>query len=130
MSYDIFVFRFVNSEQVHLERDVIHEILDAHVTERDPERHFLQLKTGEGGGVADIYLSSESSIMISNFGGDGIMDIISEIMQRLEAVLVLPGGTVVLSREADRQHLPEDFKDWSVVVASTGQEITQAIRAS
>ncbi|WP_406505995.1 hypothetical protein [Streptomyces sp. NBC_00212] len=101
MSYDIFVCRFVNAEQVRLEKSAVYEILDAYVTERDPEHHFLQLKTGDAD-TADIYLSSEDSIMIRNFGGDRMMNVISKLFRRLEAVLILPGGTVILSREADR----------------------------
>ncbi|MFI6054792.1 hypothetical protein ACIBCO_32485 [Streptomyces violascens] len=131
MSFDIFVCRFVNTEQVRLEKSTIHEILDTYVTERDPEHHFLQLKTEEAGGTADIYLSSEESIMISNFGGDQMMNVISELLRCLEAVLILPGGTVILNQEADREHLPQEMKsEWTVVVASTGPEITQAIQAS
>ena len=69
--------------------------------------------------------------MISDFGGDRMMNVISELLRRLEAVLILPGGTVILSREADREHLPQEIKgEWAIVVASTGPEITQAIQAS
>ncbi|WP_406505368.1 hypothetical protein [Streptomyces sp. NBC_00212] len=37
MSFDIFVCRFIDAEQVSLEKKTIHDVLDAHVTERDPE---------------------------------------------------------------------------------------------
>jgi len=59
------------------------------------------------------------------------MNVISELLRRLEAVLILPGGTVILSRDEEREHLPQQLQDeWSVVVASTGTEIMRAIRAS
>ncbi|MER7686234.1 hypothetical protein [Streptomyces sp. NPDC097610] len=131
MSYDVFVCRFVNGDQVPQDKNTVYEVLDPYVTARDPEHHFLQLKAGEDGGTADVYLNSENSILISNFGGVEIMNIISDLLRRLEAVLILPGGTVILNGDADREHLSQDLKDeWSVVVAPTGAEITQAIQAS
>ncbi|MGW2571096.1 hypothetical protein [Streptomyces sp. NPDC001537] len=131
MSYDIYVCRFVNGEQESLDQDILHEVLTPYVAARDPEHGFLQLKSPTGGGGADVYLTSENSITISHFGGDEIMNVISDLIHRLEAVLILPGGTVIVDRDEDRDHLTQSFRDeWSVVVASTGAEITQAIQAS
>ncbi|WP_146046182.1 hypothetical protein [Streptomyces cahuitamycinicus] len=131
MSYDVYVCRFVNGEQELLDQRILQEILAPYVTVRDSENGFLQLRSPAGGGEADVYLSNESTITISHFGGDEMMNIISDLIRRLEAVLILPGGTVIVPRSADRDHLPENFKnEWSVVVASAGEEITKAIQAS
>jgi hypothetical protein len=130
VSYDVFVCRFVNGEPASLDQQVVNEVLAPYVTERDPEHGFLHLKAGDGG-EADIYANSETSIMINHFGVGEIMDVVADLLKRLEAVLVLPGGTVVLHRAEDRAHLSQSFRDeWSVVVASTGEKITEAIRAS
>ncbi|MER5933556.1 hypothetical protein [Streptomyces sp. NPDC002054] len=130
MSYDIFPCRYVNGEPAPLDRDIALEVLGPYVTARDPEGTFLQLAAGEYQ-EADVYLGTESSFMISHFGGERIMDLISELLQRLEAVLLLPGGTVLINRDEDGKHLPPNMRDeWSVVVASTGEAITRAIRAS
>ncbi|MFI0136200.1 hypothetical protein [Streptomyces luteogriseus] len=131
MSYDIYMCRFLNGEQELLDEDILQEILAPYVTAQDAENGFLQLKSPTGGGEADVYLTNESMITISHFGGDEIMSVISDLIRRLEAVLILPGGTVIVPRGADRDHLPQNFRDeWSVVVASAGAEITKAIQAS
>ncbi|MEU7059410.1 hypothetical protein [Streptomyces sp. NPDC046197] len=130
MSYDVYVCRFVNGEQEPLDMDIVHEVLDLYVTARDPEHGFLQIKS-ESGGEADVYLSSEKTITINHFGGDEIMDVISELLRRLDATLILPGGTVILHSDEGSEHLSQNLKDeWSIVIASTGKEITRAIQAS
>ncbi|WP_344386954.1 hypothetical protein [Streptomyces vastus] len=104
--------------------------LDPYVTARDPEHGFLQLTAGDGG-QADVYTSTDTNITVSHFSVGEIMDVIADLLQRLGAVLVLPGGTVVLQREEDREHLSQDLKDgWTHVVASTAEEIAEAIRVS
>lgn len=129
MSYDIFPCRFVHGESTTMDMKIAHEVLDPYVIARAPEHNFLQLQAGDHG-VADVYLT-ESSMMINHFGGERIMDLIAELLQRLEAALLLPSSTVIINREQDREHLPQQLLDeWSVVVASTGEEITRAIQAS
>ncbi|GAA5058296.1 hypothetical protein [Streptomyces similanensis] len=131
MSYDIFLCRFEGGEQRELDFDVVHAIVDPYVTSSAPDRRFLQLAAGTDGGRADLHLTSADSIMISHFGGDGIMNVLSELLRGLRAVLLLPGGTVVLNDHAELEHLAQKLKsEWSVVVAPTGGEITEAIRAS
>ncbi|ATL27644.1 hypothetical protein [Streptomyces formicae] len=129
MSYDIFVCRFVDGEPAVLDKEVAHEALDPYVTARD--ENFLQIKAGSDGGSADIHFSSDTNITINHLGGDEIMNVIVELVRRTESSLILPGGTVVLSRDEDRECLPESIRDgWEVAVASTGEEITRAIRES
>lgn len=108
----------------------MNEVLDPYVTARDPEHGFLQLTAGDRGQAA-VYTSTDTSIMISHFSVGEIMDVIADLLKRLGAVLVLPGGTVILQREEDREHLSQDLKDgWSHAVASTGEKIAEAIRVS
>ena len=131
MSYDVFMYRFTKGESVPLNKGAMHEVLDPYVTARDPENGFLRITAGADGGEAEIYTGSEESITINRLGGDEVMNVISDLLRRLEAVLVLPGGTVILSRDEDREHLPQQLRDeWSVVVAPTGPEIARAIRVS
>jgi hypothetical protein len=131
VSFDVYVCRFVNGEQELLDQHILEETLAPYVTAQDSENGFLQLKSPTGGGEADVHLGNESTVTISHFGGDEIMNVISDLIRRLEAVLILPGGTVIVPRSADRNHLPQNFRDeWSVVVASAGAEITKAIQAS
>ncbi|MEU6182583.1 hypothetical protein [Streptomyces coeruleorubidus] len=100
------------------------------MTARDPEHGSLQLTAGDGG-QADVYTSTDTNITISRCSVGEIVDVIADLLKRLGALLVLPGGTVILQRAADRAHLPQDLKDgWSHVVAPTGEEIAEAIRMS
>ncbi|MFF9854326.1 hypothetical protein [Streptomyces litmocidini] len=129
MSYDIFVMRFDNGETVPLDMAVAHEVLDPFAVARDPEAGFLAVAVE--GEEADVYFNAPTGITFNRFGGGGVMDLLAVLLRRLDAVLVAPGGPVVVPRDGIRQHLPEALTDdCPVVVARTGVEIDQAIRAA
>jgi hypothetical protein len=131
VSYDVFVHRFKEGESASLDMNVLQEVLSPYVTAQHPETGLLQIAANNDGGEADVYVKGESSITINHFGGDVIMNVISEMLRRLGAVLILPGGTVIIDRDDDRCHLPSYMRDeWSVIVAPSGAEITRAIQAS
>ncbi|WP_159392933.1 hypothetical protein [Streptomyces cyaneogriseus] len=131
MSYDVFIHRFEEGESAPLDMSVLQEVLSPYVTARHPETGLLQIAAKNDGGEADVYVNGESSITINHFGGDVIMNVISEMLRRLGAVLILPGGTVIVDRDEDRCQLPSYMRnEWSVIVAPSGEEITRAIRAS
>ncbi|WP_158780836.1 hypothetical protein [Streptomyces sp. NRRL S-237] len=130
MSFDIFVCRFENGEPASLDMSAAHEILAPHVVARDPEIGFLQVSTAEGE-EAGVYLNGPTGITLNRFGGDGIMELLADLLRRLDAVLVVPGGSTIIRRDEDRALLPAALKDeWPVVVARSGAEIARAIRAS
>lgn len=130
MSFDIFVWRFENGEPATLDMSAAHEVLDPHAVVRDPETDFLLVSRAEGE-EAGVYFSSPTGITFNRFGGDGIMDLLAVLLQRLDAVLVVPGGVTVLQRNEDRELLPASLRDeWPVTVARTGAEIAQAVRAA
>ncbi|WBO63815.1 hypothetical protein [Streptomyces camelliae] len=130
MSYDVFVCRFLSGESIPLNKIVATEVLAPHVVAQDPEHGLFQIRTKDGAS-ADLYFTSDTSIMINHFTDGGVMNVISELLDRIKAVLVLPGGTVILSQDSHREHLPQTLRDeWSVIVATTGSQITQAIQAS
>ncbi|MEW2491635.1 hypothetical protein [Streptomyces sp. NPDC048411] len=130
MSFDIYVCRFENGEPALLDMNAAHEVLDPHVVARDPGLHFLQVSTGTGE-MADVYFSSPTNITFNRFGGEGVMDLLAGLLLRLDAVLIVPGGTVVLQREEDEELLPAPLKEGcTTVVARTGAEITEVIRAA
>jgi hypothetical protein len=130
MSFDIFVCRFENGEPTPLDMSAAHEVLDPYVVARDPRMNFLQVRTAEME-EADVFFSSPDNITFNRFGGGGIMDLLAVLLRRLDAVLVVPGGPTMIQRDEDRDLLPAALRDeWPVVVARTGAEIDQAIRAS
>ncbi|MER5951235.1 hypothetical protein ABT127_34900 [Streptomyces sp. NPDC001904] len=130
MSFDIFVCRFGNGELTPLDMSAAHEALDPYVVARDPRTNFLQVRTAERE-EAGVFFSSPDTITFNRFGGGGIMELLAVLLRRLGAMLVVPGGPTVIQRDADRALLPAALRDeWPVVVARTGAEIDQAIRAS
>ncbi|MFH9608350.1 hypothetical protein [Streptomyces sp. NPDC017448] len=129
MSFDIFVCRFENSEPATLDMSAAHEVLDPHAVVRDPETDFLLVVTTEGD-EAGVYFNNPTGITFNRFGGDGIMDLLAALLQRLDAVLVVPDGPTMIQRDEDRELLPTSLRDGPVVVARTGAEIDRAIRAS
>lgn len=129
MSFDIFVCRFENGELAPLDMSAAHEVLGHYAVVRDPETDFLQVSTAEG--EAGVYFNSPTGITFNRFGGDGIMDLLAALLRRLDAVLVVPGGPTMIQRDEDRELLHASLRaEWPVVVARTGAEIDQAIRAS
>ncbi|MCX4517197.1 hypothetical protein ACH4FV_19135 [Streptomyces anulatus] len=130
MSFDIFVCRFEDGEPATLDMRAAHEVLDPYVVVRDPEMGFLLVSTAEGE-EAGVYFNNPTGITFNRFGGDGILDLLAALLQRLDAVLVVPDGPTMIQRDEDRELLPASLRDgWPVVVARTGAEIDRAIRAS
>lgn len=130
MSFDIFVCRFENGELATLDMSAAREVLDPYAVVRDPETDFLLVSAAEGE-EAGVYFNSPTGITFNRFGGDAIMDLLAALLRRLDAVLVVPGGPTVIRQNEDREHLPASLRDeWPIVVARTGAEIDQAIRAS
>lgn len=122
--------RFDEGETAPLDMAVAHEVLDPFAVTQDSEADFLWLRTPDGE-EADVYLRAPDGITFNRFGGGGVMDVLAVLLQRLDAVLVVPGGPVVVQRDEVRPHLPEALTDdCPLVVAQTGAEIDRAIRAA
>jgi hypothetical protein len=59
------------------------------------------------------------------------MDLLADLLRRLDAVLVIPGGPVVVQRDEIRRHLPDALAEGCpTVVARSGAEIDRAIRTA
>ncbi|WP_435188343.1 hypothetical protein [Streptomyces sp. bgisy126] len=130
MSFDVFVHRFENGELVPLDAEAARELLAPHAVGRDSDPDFLQVSTGEYE-WADVYFGTPTGITFNRFGGEGIMDLLAAVLERLDATLVVPGGPTVVRREEDREHVHPGLRDeWPVVVARTGAEITAAIESA
>ncbi|MCB8907254.1 MULTISPECIES: hypothetical protein [unclassified Streptomyces] len=128
MSYDIFVMRFEGGETAPLDMAVAYEVLDPFAVAREAD--FLSVRTTDGE-EADVYFNPPAGITLNRFGGGGIMDLLAVLLRRLDAVLVAPGGPVVVPRAEVGRLLPDALTDGCpVVVAGTGAEIDQAIRAA
>ncbi|MFB7235828.1 hypothetical protein ACFCXK_13720 [Streptomyces sp. NPDC056269] len=128
MSYDIFVMRFESGATAPLDMAVAHEVLDPFAVAREAD--FLSVRTADGE-EADVYFNPPAGITFNRFGGGGVMDLLAVLLRRLDAVLVAPGGPVVVPRAEVRPLLPDALTDGCpVVVAGTGAEIGRALRAA
>lgn len=118
--------RFENGEPATLDLSGAYEVLNPYAVVRDPETNFLLVSTAEGE-EAGVFFNKPTGITFNRFGGDGIMDLLAVLLQRLDAVLVVPGGPTVIQGHEDRELLPASLRDeWPVVVARTGAEIDRA----
>lgn len=125
MSFEVFVMRFAGGEAVPLDQDVVRQVLDPYVTARDAEGLELAVETPDGG-QADVVLRDDC-VTFHRFGGAGVMDLVSALLRRLEAVLIVPGGPFLVHRAEDWAHAPSEGP---VVVAPDGGALLRAIRAS
>ena len=66
--------------------------------------------------------------MISRFSDGAPLDLLAEFTIRASAVILTPGGPAMLTAEAQREHLPDDFQHDAIVVRN-GDDIRQALRA-
>lgn len=126
MSYSIFLQRFVQGEPAPLDEAATLEVLRPFIVAQDSTSIFIRAQDGS---EADIYRDS-SGLMIDRPEWGGIFDIVAEMINRLEVVLLLPGGPTILRSEADRSHLPNEFQDDAIVVELSGSAIQRVIKGS
>lgn len=114
MSYAIWIQRFAHGDAAAMDDERGQEILAPYVVERKPEHGFLRIRASDGGDAA-IY-ATPGSIMVDRFSPGGILDIIADMVQRLEAVILLPEGVAIVRSEEDRSHLPAELRADAVII--------------
>jgi hypothetical protein len=70
--------------------------------------------------------SSRLYRIISRFSAGGPLDLLAEFTIRSGAVILAPGGPAMLTAEAQRKDLPDDFRHDAIVVRN-GHDIRQAL---
>jgi hypothetical protein len=130
MSYDMFVQDFDAGDAAPMPSSAF-DVFRPHVDRIKPEHHFWHVRTPDGG-EADIYADvtpgTFDSLMISRFSDGAPLDLLAEFTIRASAVILAPGGPAMLTAEAQRQHLPDDFQRDAIVVRN-GDDIRQAFTA-
>ncbi len=105
------------------------DVFRPYVDRTQPEHHFWHLRTPDGG-EADIYADvtpgTFDSLMISRFSAGDPLDLLAEFTIRASAVILAPGGPAMLTAEAQRHHLPDDFQRDAIVIRA-GEDIRQAL---
>jgi hypothetical protein len=101
--------------------------LAPYVVAREPDHGFLLIRASDGG-EAHVY-ASPGSITINRFAWGGILDIVAELVERLEAVILLPEGVAILGTAEDRSHLPVELRTDALVVDLSGATIQGVIES-
>jgi hypothetical protein len=102
-----------------------HEILAPHVVSRQPEYEFVRIQAADGG-QADVY-ESPDCIMVNRFAWGEILDIVAELVKRLDAVILLPEGVAILGAAEQRLHLPIELQADAVSIDLSGTAIQAVI---
>ncbi|MEU7019722.1 hypothetical protein ABZ990_03550 [Streptomyces sp. NPDC046203] len=129
MSFEVFVMRLADGGAVPLDRAVVREVLDPCTVARDGES--LVVRTS-GGGKAEVAVRADC-VTFHRFGGAGVMDLLSVLLDRLGAVLVVPGGPFLVHRASAAAQVTADIREssgWPVVVASGGAALERGMRGA
>ncbi|MFD9793321.1 hypothetical protein ACFWXK_20505 [Streptomyces sp. NPDC059070] len=125
MSYSIFLQRFAQGKPAPLDEAATLEVLHPFIVAQDSTSVFIRARDGS---EAEIY-RDPSGLMIDRPEQGGIFDIVAELINRLDVVLLSPGGPTILRCEADRSHLPNEFQNDAIVVELSGAAIQCAIES-
>ncbi|MEU8538664.1 hypothetical protein AB0C52_01470 [Streptomyces sp. NPDC048717] len=129
MSFEVFVTRLADGAAAPLDRAVVCEVLDPFTVARDGES--LVVRTPDGG-EADVRVRADC-VTFHRFGGAGVMDLLSVLLDRLGAVLIVPGGPFLVHREGDAAQVTSDMREssgWPVVVAPGGAALERGMRGA
>lgn len=128
MSYDVFVQGFYAGNAAPMPSSAF-DVFRSHVDRTDSEHHFWHVRTPDGG-EADIYADvtpgTFHSLMINHFSAGRPLDLLAEFTIQASAVILAPGGPMMLTTEAQRQHLPDGFQSDAIIVRN-GDDIRQAL---
>jgi hypothetical protein len=72
-------------------------------------------------------MRNPGSIAVNRFARGEILDIVAELVERLDAVILLPEGVAILGSAANRLHLPMELQADAVVVDLSGAAIQAVI---
>ncbi|MEV0093295.1 hypothetical protein [Streptomyces sp. NPDC050738] len=124
MSFSMYVQKSEHGESVPMDEALAREILSPHIAAGggDP----VVAVRADDGGVTEVYVDA-SGLMIHRPERDGIFDITAELIDRLDAVLLIPGGPAVVRSETVREHLPEELQRDAVVIELSGAAILRVL---
>ncbi|SOD82019.1 CbrC family protein [Streptomyces sp. Ag109_G2-15] len=133
MSYPIHVLKFRDGEPVPMKEAVIREVLGPVTVGGMPDRglpEWWNLRTPDGG-EAEVY-GDATSLSFTHVSSGLVLDALAELARRAGAVIMPHECPVLLQREHDRRHLPDDdMRAHAVVVPHagwSGRAIEQVVR--
>ncbi|MEW1776096.1 hypothetical protein [Streptomyces sp. NPDC086777] len=126
MGYGISLHRFVDGEPEALDERVTLEVLAPYAVNAVEGSGEMLIRAADGG-EAEVNVSADG-ISVNRFPPGGILDVVAELADRLDAVLMLPDG-VLVSGEGQRANLPEGLQEAAVIIQMTGPAIQGALDA-
>jgi len=128
MSFEMFVQGFADGNAAPMPSAAF-DVFRPHVDRTRPEHHFWRLRTPDGSDAviyADVTPGTFDSLMITRFSAGDPVDLLADFTIPAGAVILAPGGPAMLTAEAQRPQLPDDFQSDAIIVRN-GDDIRQAI---
>ncbi|WP_431962429.1 hypothetical protein [Actinacidiphila sp. bgisy160] len=133
MGWSPLIFTFVDGAAVPVPVDLAlvravlepHDVGDPRLTAREDGGLQFFVRAADGG-EAEIFVG-ERDIMVSRPHAGEVFGIVAELVSRLGAVVLDPGGVGVVCRAEEYAHLPAGMRDAAVVVEMTGEALEAAL---
>ncbi|MFF3960210.1 CbrC family protein [Streptomyces griseorubiginosus] len=118
MSYSLYLWRFVGGEPAPMDETAIRDVLGPVTVGGMPAVGFPEFWDieAEDGGEAEVY-GDGLGLSFNRFATGDVLDLVAELARRTGAGVIPQDCPVILTREADRGHLPESLRAEAIVVA-------------
>ena len=129
MSFDMFVQGFAGGNAAPMPSSAF-DVFRCHVDHVKPEFGFWHLRTPDGGDAtiyADVTPETFEGLMITHFSDGDPVDLLAEFAVLANGVILAPGCPAMLTAEAQREHLPDDFP-FDLIIVRNGDDIRQVLR--
>lgn len=130
MGLDIFVQAFEDGNAADMPSSAF-DVFRPYVDREEPGYHCWHISMPDGDDAtiyAEVTTETCGALMMNHFSPGRPLDLLAEFAVRAGGVIFASGdGPALLTSEAQRDHLPEDF-DFDLVLIRTGDGIRQALR--
>lgn len=118
MSYSLYLCRFVDGQPTPMDETAIRDVLGPVTVGGMPPTGLPEswdLEAEEGGG-SEVY-GDALGLTFHRFSAGQILDRVAELARRTGAAVMPLDCPMILTSEADRRHIPEEFRAEAIVVA-------------
>ncbi|MFF3845219.1 hypothetical protein [Streptomyces sp. NPDC002328] len=109
-----------------LDEELAYRVLRPHVVAGDATHQPLLIRASDDSEI-EVYVDPKG-IMVDRPRPGVVLDIVADLVKQLDAVLILPGFSVLVTSEFHRASLPDDLRRDAVVVELTGAAVLSALR--
>ena len=126
MSFDVFFQEFRDGDVTGDGEEAMRTVLRPYVVSEDPTTEFMELRWESE--TADVYFD-EGSMMATRVAGMKLWDVLVQGAEAANWTVIPVGCAPCLTREGQREHLPEDLAEEAVLVTS-GPELLHVIETA